>query len=401
MTLPNLHHWLADLERFGIDERPPGLRLDDRAARADRGDGPAVLTRRIVAGPMRVAGVFAGRGSSLSRDTLAVTGRASIPVMEARIVQLPTPADPRRADRIVIERLVVRDPALASILAERAPEDRPALVERALRIGSARAPGCGGDRQRRRRSDGVREAHAPDRAGQHPRGRGAGPDAPPELRRWRRPPAADARAVPRRPRRAAVVRERAVRRDEARQRDRPDADAPRHVLRRRRVAARGPARPHPPALPDAPVPGRDHVPVRPPERAPGRDRGRGRGARRRAGPVGREGRGLRGPPRGDARRLRPRRRRPARPDRVGGGWHAPLQEGRLRAHDRPRPDRRHGRPDRRRGQGPPDVGSRRSARSCARRRRTGRPRSRSRSSGRTTRRPASPRSTSAPATSTA
>jgi hypothetical protein len=56
--------------------------------------------------------------------------------MEARIVQLPTAAEVTvEADRIVIDRLVVRDPGLASILAERPPEDRPALVERALRIG--------------------------------------------------------------------------------------------------------------------------------------------------------------------------------------------------------------------------------------------------------------------------
>jgi hypothetical protein len=56
--------------------------------------------------------------------------------MEARIVQLPTAAEVSvEPDRIVIDRLVVRDPALASILAERPPEDRPALVERALRIG--------------------------------------------------------------------------------------------------------------------------------------------------------------------------------------------------------------------------------------------------------------------------
>ena len=41
MTLPNLHHWLADIERFGLDERPRGVRLDDRAARPHRGDRPA------------------------------------------------------------------------------------------------------------------------------------------------------------------------------------------------------------------------------------------------------------------------------------------------------------------------------------------------------------------------
>ena len=39
------------------------------------------------------------------------------------------------ADRIVVERLVVRDPALAAFMAERSPADRADLVERALRIG--------------------------------------------------------------------------------------------------------------------------------------------------------------------------------------------------------------------------------------------------------------------------
>ena len=38
-------------------------------------------------------------------------------------------------DRILVERLVVADPALAAFLAERPGDDRPALVERALRIG--------------------------------------------------------------------------------------------------------------------------------------------------------------------------------------------------------------------------------------------------------------------------
>jgi hypothetical protein len=55
--------------------------------------------------------------------------------MEARIVQLPTADVHVDADRIVIDRLVVRDSALAAILGERAPEDRAAVVERALRIG--------------------------------------------------------------------------------------------------------------------------------------------------------------------------------------------------------------------------------------------------------------------------
>jgi ribosomal 50S subunit-associated protein YjgA (DUF615 family) len=55
--------------------------------------------------------------------------------MEARIVQLPTNEIRVDADRIVIDRLVVRDPALAAIVAARDVEDRPAFVERALKIG--------------------------------------------------------------------------------------------------------------------------------------------------------------------------------------------------------------------------------------------------------------------------
>ncbi len=66
--------------------------------------------------------------------------------MEARILPLPTPvptptaigtAGPVRVDgeRIVIERLVLVDAALAASLADREPADRPAVVERALRIG--------------------------------------------------------------------------------------------------------------------------------------------------------------------------------------------------------------------------------------------------------------------------
>ncbi|HEY3336002.1 MAG TPA: hypothetical protein VGK16_12290 [Candidatus Limnocylindrales bacterium] len=66
--------------------------------------------------------------------------------MEARILPLPTPvptpavlgaALPVRIDgeRIVVERLVLVDAALASSLAEREPSERAAVVERALRIG--------------------------------------------------------------------------------------------------------------------------------------------------------------------------------------------------------------------------------------------------------------------------
>jgi hypothetical protein len=55
--------------------------------------------------------------------------------MEARIVQLPTNEIRIDGDRIVIERLTVRDGGLASILAERPADDRPAIVERAVKIG--------------------------------------------------------------------------------------------------------------------------------------------------------------------------------------------------------------------------------------------------------------------------
>ena len=61
--------------------------------------------------------------------------------MEARIVSLPTAVDasaPRIAvhgDRIVVDRLELVDGALAASLGARAPEDRAAVVVRALRIG--------------------------------------------------------------------------------------------------------------------------------------------------------------------------------------------------------------------------------------------------------------------------
>ncbi|MDP8903822.1 MAG: hypothetical protein M3N29_00650 [Chloroflexota bacterium] len=57
----------------------------------------------------------------------------------ARIVPLHPPARETEVrvegDRIVVERLVVVDRALAGYLAARAPDDRPQLAERALRIG--------------------------------------------------------------------------------------------------------------------------------------------------------------------------------------------------------------------------------------------------------------------------
>ena len=58
--------------------------------------------------------------------------------MEARIVALPSrqgPAVRIEADRIVIERLNVADPALAGWLAAQPTDDHTSLVERAIRIG--------------------------------------------------------------------------------------------------------------------------------------------------------------------------------------------------------------------------------------------------------------------------
>ena len=58
----------------------------------------------------------------------------------ARIVTLPSPVRPAGAvriegDRLIIEALALVDGPLASFVAERAPDERPALLERALRIG--------------------------------------------------------------------------------------------------------------------------------------------------------------------------------------------------------------------------------------------------------------------------
>lgn len=58
----------------------------------------------------------------------------------ARLIQLPSPIRPATTvridgDRLHIEQLSVADAALAAFVGERAETDRPALVERALRIG--------------------------------------------------------------------------------------------------------------------------------------------------------------------------------------------------------------------------------------------------------------------------
>src|SRR6266576_988536 len=57
------------------------------------------------------------------------------PRTEARIVQLPTNEVRVEGDRVVIERLVLRDASIAARLADRPSEDRPEIVERALKIG--------------------------------------------------------------------------------------------------------------------------------------------------------------------------------------------------------------------------------------------------------------------------
>ena len=101
---------------------------------------------------------------------------------------------------------------------------------------------------------------------------------------------------------APRARRRALRRVEARQRHRPHQDAARRVLRRRRLQARPPARPHPPGLAAAPVPRRDHRGLHEAQRA----HRRARGGRDRPRPGAREGHGqgrrLRGPARGPAGR---------------------------------------------------------------------------------------------------
>lgn len=55
--------------------------------------------------------------------------------MEARIVQLPSSQVHVDGDRIIVERLVIRDAQLAAALEDREAEDLPTIVERAVRIG--------------------------------------------------------------------------------------------------------------------------------------------------------------------------------------------------------------------------------------------------------------------------
>lgn len=58
--------------------------------------------------------------------------------MEARIVSFPTGREPAvrvESDRIVLDRLVLHDPALAGWLSAQPADDHSILAERALRIG--------------------------------------------------------------------------------------------------------------------------------------------------------------------------------------------------------------------------------------------------------------------------
>ena len=163
------------------------------------------------------------------------------------------------AERIVVERLVLVDAGLAGFIAERSPADRASLARARAPDRARRAPGRRGHGQRRCGPARVRRAPGQDRAGQRA-GRGrARPAAPPELRRRRWPPAADARDVPGRPRQAPGDRRRScsTRRSATPRSARCgtlletyfDGDA----------LAPGPApRPDPDALAAPPVPGRGH-----------------------------------------------------------------------------------------------------------------------------------------------
>ena len=223
-------------------------------------------------------------------------------------------------ERIVVERLVVTDPTLAAFLAERPADDRADLIERAVRIGLSRSrtpasrstwtssgPSSRSSCARPNRSTRRRPRHL-EQTLRH------------ELRRRRRPAAAHAREVPGRPWRTALDGRRAVRRDEARQRDRPDrprcssatstatrpssrSSSTRRGSTRRCTSSARRSRPASRRI----------------EERLDRDRGRRRRPRRGAGPLDGQGRRLRGPPRDDAGGHRPRRGRPARPDRHRDG----------------------------------------------------------------------------------
>ena len=242
MTLPNLHHWLVDLEPVR-DRRTTARCTSRRPSRTDSSRRPSGGPERVEGRPpvaMRVAGIFRGpRVTRFDRDTLAVTGRAQDPGHGSANCPAPDPrevsVEPTGSSSTAWSSATRPSP---SILAERAPEDRPALVERALRIGLLALQDAGATvnvdvvrtefekLMRQTEQVNTRAAEALDQTLRQNFADGDG-RLPRTLERF----LGDRGAL-----RAFV--ERAVRRDEARQRDRPDADAARHVLRRRRVAAR-------------------------------------------------------------------------------------------------------------------------------------------------------------------
>ena len=209
-------------------------------------------------------------------------------------------------DRIVVDRLVVDDPALAAFLAERPADDRADLVERAVRIGLLALQDAGVtvnvDVVRAR----VREARRarPRRSTRRPRRRSSRrlrtnfADGDGRLPRTLEKFLGDRGAL------RSMVDELfdETKRDSAIGRIGAHARA---LLRRRRLQARAAARPDPAQLADAPVPPGDDRRVQVARGAARRDRGGGRGPRRRARPVGGQGRRLRGPARGDARPTSP------------------------------------------------------------------------------------------------
>src|SRR3990170_1887094 len=91
-------------------------------------DAPCAMTTRI------------GQDYRTVPCELARPGSRILPMEAANVVELrgSAPAGPIvtvRSGRVVVDGLVLVDPALAAFVAERRAEERPALVERALRIG--------------------------------------------------------------------------------------------------------------------------------------------------------------------------------------------------------------------------------------------------------------------------
>ena len=269
---------------------------------------------------------------------------------------LPTAPVVRVAgDRIVVERLVLTDAALAAALAERDEADRAAIVERALRIGLIAIQDAvtsvdtdvvrrefeklmeqtsAANQEAARTLEEVLRANFADGDGRLPR----------TLERF----LGDKGAL------KTLVDELfdETRRDSAIGRI---GGAAGPLLRRRQQPARPAARPDAARIAAPPVPPGDVGRVPPPPRAPRRDRGRQQGPRGRAVAFRGEGRRLRGAARGDAGRAGPGRRRPDRADRHGHGLARRLEEGRLRRDARPAGDPWRGRPRGARGEGPGDV----------------------------------------------